>query len=117
MSLLLNALFKKYASQIADIDAADSAASADFNLLKKDLGSDKKTDLKALADNMSAKGLAHSGASLKGNTNLRKAYGRSASNADAAYSRYQNTSQRNRIKAKNELDEGKANATLEGLLE
>ena len=74
MSLELNALFRKYAAQMADYDSTENATQQAYANSVRDMGEARHRDLRQLAASMASSGMTHSGANLEGNVNLNKAY-------------------------------------------
>ncbi len=108
MSLELNALWRKYMEQTADLDSAEAGLNASHNDNANNLRETRTRDLKSLAASMASKGMAHSGVALEGNTALNKSYDEGQARADQERNRLISDLARKRLAAKQDYEAGRA---------
>lgn len=107
MSLELNALFRKYATTLANLDSQEFQANqaAETGRIARDrkLQSSEKN----LSDAMASKGMTHSGVNLSENVNLKRAYGEESARADQEHSRLLTEIAKKRLEAESEFQAAK----------
>jgi len=108
MSLELNALFRKYAQQLADYDQEESIGQSTYNNSLKDMGESRHRDLKQLANSMASSGMTHSGVNLEGNVTLNKTYDEGKNRADQERNRLISDLARKRLAAQQDYEAAKA---------
>lgn len=108
MSLELNALFRKYATTLANLDSqefqANQAAETGRVARDRKLQSSEKN----LSDVMANKGMTHSGVNLSENVNLKRAYGEESARADQEQARLLTEIAKKRLEAESEFQAAKA---------
>lgn len=112
MSLELNALFRKYAQQMADYDFEENTAQSAYANNVKDMGEARHRDLKQLANSMASSGMTHSGANLEANVNVQKGYDEGKVRADQERNRLISDLARRRLAAQQDFEAAKAADSL-----
>lgn len=108
MSLEMSALFRKYAGTLANIDLQENQAKQQAAVSQRERKTTHKDNLKTLSEDMSGRGLAHSGIALGKNVKLRKAFEQSNADADAALQTVLTNVAKQRLAAQQEYDSARA---------
>lgn len=108
MSLALNALFRKYATTLANLDTQEFQGNEETRNVKKDLQEQFRRSDKSRMDSSATRGMTHSGDNLSQATELRKTLGEGNAKADAANARLLTDIAKKRIDAQSEYDSARA---------
>lgn len=115
MSLELNAMFRKLAGTLANLDLQENQARQGANRQRMEREDSNKDSQKKLSETMSGRGLAHSGISLGQNVKLQKAFQNTEADADQALQTVLTNVAKNRLAAQSEFDQGSAATALSRL--
>lgn len=107
MSLQLNALFRQISNDMIDLDQTEADQKRGREVMRRQMGDQRKTDLRSLAARMASQGLSHSGINLENNVDLNKAYDQAGIEADAQLQNNLATIARKRLNAQTSLNEAR----------
>jgi hypothetical protein len=115
VSLEINALFRKYAENLANLDLQGNNAEQAYGSNVRNISLNRDADLKKLSENMAGRGLTHSGINLQNNVSLNKTYDEGRNRADQEQRRIFTEIAKKKLAAQQDYDTARAYDSFSGL--